>query len=124
MSNRIFVKNKKSNRIFEYKIINGIFENSIKLIEIKANINFIEFYCGRPSVYGNPYSHRENTLAKYKTSSIEESIKLYENNYIPLIKKEIDKIKEIYNDTHVCLTCFCVPNKCHVFTIANEILCS
>jgi hypothetical protein len=121
MKNKIFVKNKKSEKIYEFVIIQGIFEDFIQLIEIKNKIDYIEFYCGRPSIYGNPYSNKNNTLATYKTSSIEESIQLYKNNYLPSIKKEIDKIKIVYENNNICLTCFCVPQKCHVFEIAKNL---
>ena len=37
-------------------------------------------YIGRPSVFGNPYSHLDGTLAIYKTDSLEESIRKYEED--------------------------------------------
>lgn len=37
-----------------------------------------DVYIGRPSKWGNPYSHKDGTLAKFKTKTREESIVLYE----------------------------------------------
>lgn len=31
----------------------------------------------RPSKWGNPYSHKQNTLAKFKTKTRKESIEMY-----------------------------------------------
>lgn len=35
-------------------------------------------YIGRPSIFGNPFSHKKGTLAKYKVETVEEAVKCYE----------------------------------------------
>jgi hypothetical protein len=35
-------------------------------------------YVARPTKYGNPYSHKDGTLAKYKVETREEAIAKYE----------------------------------------------
>ncbi|NJO18555.1 MAG: DUF4326 domain-containing protein [Thioploca sp.] len=80
-----------------------------------------DVYIGRPSKWGNPFSHKDGTLAKFKTSSLEESIKKYEEwvlsqpDFIFSIKKELKgKV----------LGCWCAPKMCHGYIlarIANEI---
>lgn len=36
-----------------------------------------DVYCGRPGKWGNPFSHKEGTIAKYKVNTIEEAIESY-----------------------------------------------
>ena len=35
-------------------------------------------YVGRPTKWGNPYSHKDGTLAKYKVATVAEAIHAYE----------------------------------------------
>lgn len=35
----------------------------------------------RPSIYGNPYSHKDGTLARFKTSSKKESILKFKEHF-------------------------------------------
>ena len=37
-----------------------------------------DVYIGRPSKWGNPFSHKSDTMAKFKVDSREEAIKNYE----------------------------------------------
>ena len=37
-----------------------------------------DVYIGRGSIYGNPYSHLENTKATFKVATREEAVKKYE----------------------------------------------
>lgn len=85
-----------------------------------GNIPSDAVYVGRPTKFGNPYSHLDKTIAKYKCSSRAEAIKLYEQwlttqpALIATIKKEL-KGKN--------LVCWCVPLACHadiLIKIANE----
>lgn len=36
-----------------------------------------DVYVGRPSKWGNPYSHKEGTLAEFKTNTRQEAIEAY-----------------------------------------------
>ena len=77
-------------------------------------------YIGRPSPYGNPWSHEEGTLAKFKVETRAESIQKYEEwirsqpEMMAMIKRELrGKV----------LSCWCVPRLCHghvLAWIANE----
>ena len=77
-------------------------------------------YIGRPTKWGNEYSHMSNTAAKFKVASREEAILAYEAKvksdpeFIAMIKAEL-KGKD--------LVCFCDPLPCHghvLLKIANE----
>jgi hypothetical protein len=65
----------------------------------------------RPSKWGNPYSSKENTLAKYKTKNRTESIEKY-REYITKGegKHLLDDLHELKNKR---LGCWCYPNPCH-----------
>ena len=77
-------------------------------------------YIGRPSVWGNPFSHLPNTLAKYKVNTRDEAVDSYEKMVLndPAL---IEKIKAELKGKH--LVCWCNPNRCHghiLKRIANE----
>lgn len=109
--NKIYIKNKKSNLIFEFVAGNLSYKpnpDSCKLIEVH-----------RPSVYGNPYSHLNNTFAKYKVKTRKEAIENYQKIYFPTIISNIKYIENIFEKYNICLVCWCVPYACHAMVIAN-----
>lgn len=79
------------------------------------------YYIGRPSILGNPYSHiKGETLASFVVKTREEAIDQY-NHYFDVMyngniqfKKMIDEIYEKYkNGIDVYLECYCSPLRCH-----------
>ena len=73
-----------------------------------------DVYIGRNPKYGdpkwgNPYSHLEGTLAKYKVDTREEAIEKYEE-YLRSNKAMMDSIMEL--DGKI-LGCHCKPKACH-----------
>jgi Domain of unknown function (DUF4326) len=79
-----------------------------------------DVYIGRPSKWGNPFTHKDGTLAEYKVSSREEAVQAYEEwllkqpELIAMVKQELrGKI----------LGCWCAPLACHgdvLARLANE----
>jgi hypothetical protein len=75
---------------------------------------------GRPSPFGNPYSHLPNTLAKYRVNTREEAVKSYEN-YLPSAYHNDPKIYALIHEIavrvmmgkNVNLVCYCKPKSCH-----------
>ena len=71
-----------------------------------------DVYIGRPSAYGNPYSHLPGTLAKYQVATRQEAVERYrewiflpENAHLrALIKKNLKGKR---------LGCWCKPLACH-----------
>ena len=47
-----------------------------KVVHIKKEP--YDVYIGRPSIWGNPYSHKEDTLAEFKVRDRKESIEKFE----------------------------------------------
>ena len=79
-----------------------------------------DVYIGRPSIWGNPFSHKEGTLAKYKVATIEEAIKRYEE-WLLKQPKLVRHAKLVLKGK--VLGCWCKPGPCHgdvLARIANE----
>ena len=68
-----------------------------------------DIYIGRPSIWGNPFSHKEGTLAEFKVSSRKEAIEEYEK-YLLGSQELMDKLHELKGKT---LGCWCKPSSCH-----------
>jgi len=77
-------------------------------------------YCGRGSDFGNQYSHKNNTLAKYKVKTRKEAIDNFTHDLVrnpTLLAKVKDELKGKN------LLCYCKPLACHcdiLLEIANE----
>ena len=79
-----------------------------------------DVYIGRPSPWGNPFSEKKETLARYRTATREEAIQKYEEwlmaqpDVVELVKTELKgKV----------LGCWCHPKSCHgdvLARVANE----
>ena len=89
-----------------------------------------DFYAGRPSVLGNPYSHiPKGTLAKYVVKSREESISKHREDFYNRIetdkslKGEVSKlVNHLKENGEINLICFCAPLSCHCDTIKEYLL--
>lgn len=68
-----------------------------------------DVYIGRGSVWGNPYSHKEGTLAEHVVSSRSEAIKKYEE-YLLANEELMGRLHELKGKT---LGCWCKPKSCH-----------
>lgn len=68
-----------------------------------------DVYVGRGSKWGNPYSHKEGTLAEFFVSSRSEAIAKYEE-YLLSNKDLMNSLGELRGKT---LGCWCKPKSCH-----------
>lgn len=68
-----------------------------------------DVYIGRPSKWGNPYSHKEGTLAEFKVANRAEALEKYEK-YLLENETLFNSLIELKGKT---LGCWCKPNKCH-----------
>lgn len=66
-------------------------------------------YVGRPSKWGNPYSHKMDTLAVFKTASRKDSVASYER-YLLSNEQLMEDLHELKFKT---LVCWCHPKPCH-----------
>lgn len=68
-----------------------------------------DVYIGRPSKWGNPFSHLDDTLAEFKVATREQAIEKY--------RKWIQTQPQLLADLHELkgkvLGCWCCPQACH-----------
>lgn len=69
-----------------------------------------DVYIGRPSIWGNPFSHRPETLAKFRVENRDQAIARYEE-YILGRPDLISLAKSVLRGK--ILGCFCKPLACH-----------
>lgn len=92
-----------------------------------------DFYVGRGSVLGNPFTGSKNikeTKALYQCSSREEAVEKYREYLLEKIQNkdiaicnELNKIyQKVKNNEKVFLVCFCKPKMCHGDVIRDIIL--
>jgi len=70
-----------------------------------------DVYIGRPSKWGNPYSHKEGTTAEYKVTSRDKAIDSY-RHYI-LYGAGQHLLKDLHELEGKVLGCWCKPKRCH-----------
>jgi hypothetical protein len=88
------------------------------------------YYIGRPSVLGNPFTHNgvKTNLAKLAFKTREDAIAAYDKYFDTMYGKDdeftkaFDEIYEHYkNGEDIYLQCFCKPLACHGDIIANKL---
>ena len=76
-------------------------------------------YIGRPSKWGNPFSHMDSTLAQFKVSSRDEAVEAY-RNWLVNDSGLLGDLGELRGKD---LVCWCAPAKCHgdiLMELANK----
>ena len=76
-------------------------------------------YVGRPTKWGNPFSHQNGTLARFKVDTREEAIEKFRNMVWEDDALQNEIIMELRGKD---LVCWCVPKPCHadvLLEIAN-----
>lgn len=68
-----------------------------------------DVYIGRPSPFGNPYSHKAGTLAKYRVKSRKEAIEKFERYLL----SSPDLLEKLHDLKGKRLGCWCHPMACH-----------
>lgn len=78
------------------------------VVNIKTGEPF-DVFVGRPSKWGNIYSHLPRTAAKFKTKTREEAIEKYR----AYLLSRPDLLADIEELRGKRLGCFCAPLACH-----------
>ncbi len=81
-----------------------------KVVNCKSSEPF-EVYIGRPSKWGNPYSHLPNTAAIYRAQSRAEAIKKFEEWITKGSGKHL--LADLHELKGKTLGCHCKPLACH-----------
>ena len=76
-----------------------------------------DIYIGRPSLWGNPFSHKDGTLAEFKISNRAEAIQKYEE----WILTQPQLMGSLYKLKGKTLGCWCSPKPCHGHVLARLI---
>ena len=79
-------------------------DNITKVVNLKHGVHY-DVYIGRPSIWGNPYSHKEGTLAKFKVNSVAEALEKY-RAYLLNNAELMRQLSELKGKT---LGCWCMP---------------
>ena len=74
-----------------------------------------DVYIGRPSIWGNPFSHKEGTKAQFKVSSRQEAVEKF-HEWILTKPELLARVKELRGKT---LACWCKPLACHGDVLAE-----
>lgn len=81
-------------------------------------------YVGRPTKWGNPYSHMDGTLAKYKVATRDEAVDAYEALLLRWFAEDPEAKKRLQAELRgKDLVCWCAPARCHADVLlkyANE----
>ena len=94
----------------------------------KPEVGKVDVYCGRGSVLGNPFSHKEGTKAKYVVESRDEAVDAYRSYFKTQMETNVEFLKEmrriyrIARKQEVNLICYCAPLKCHCNVIKGFML--
>lgn len=69
-----------------------------------------DVYIGRPSIWGNPFTHlKGRTAAKFQVNSREEAIEKYEE----WLKQQPELMARLHELKGKVLGCWCHPQSCH-----------
>ena len=78
-----------------------------------------DVYVGRPTFWGNPWTHKDNTTADFNVCSSGDAVQcfkdwLYGTKFTDILQdkrqKIIDNIHTLQNKT---IACWCSPESCH-----------
>ena len=93
-----------------------------------AEVGKVDIYCGRGSVLGNPFSHKEGTTAKYVVGSRDEAVEAYREHFKTQMEtnteflNEMRRIYRIARKSEVNLICYCAPLRCHCDVLRGFLL--
>jgi hypothetical protein len=76
---------------------------------VHCKVEPYDIYIGRPSPWGNPFTHKPGTLAKFQVRSREEAVQAY-RNWIQTQPQLLARIVELKGKI---LGCWCKPQSCH-----------
>ena len=75
-----------------------------------------DVYIGRPSPWGNPFSHREGTLARFRVATREDAVAKFREWFLAQPELVARARRELKGKV---LGCWCKPAACHGDVIAQ-----
>ena len=76
---------------------------------VHAGRDEYDVYIGRPSKWGNPFSHKPSNLAEIKVATRQEAI----DKYREWIRSQPELMASLEELRGKRLGCWCVPEPCH-----------
>jgi len=71
-------------------------------------------YIGRPGPWGNPFSHKPETVARWKVNTRDEAVDFFEKLLEAKIKKTPGFLQNLIDELGgKSLICWCAPARCH-----------
>lgn len=80
-----------------------------------------DVYIGRPSIFGNPYSHQDSEIAEFKVSSRTEAIARFKTYFDERLDSDLEFRKQVRALKGKRLVCWCSPLRCHGDIIAKYV---
>lgn len=68
-----------------------------------------DIYIGRPSKWGNPFSHKDGTLAEYRVATRDEAVE----RYAEWVLEQPELVAALGELRGKVLGCWCKPARCH-----------
>lgn len=78
-----------------------------KVVNLKSEP--FDIFIGRPSKWGNPFTHLEHSLGEYKVESSDEAITKYKE----WIRTQPELMASLHELKGKTLGCYCKPKRCH-----------
>jgi hypothetical protein len=76
---------------------------------VHCKLDVFDVYIGRPSKWGNPFSHRPGGLAEFRVATREEAVARYKE-WIVTQPELMSALPSLQNKV---LGCWCSPRACH-----------
>lgn len=92
-----------------------VLTNSLTTVINKHHKDSYDIDIGRPSKWGNPYSHLNNTKAQYQVKTREEAIE----KYVDWIFTQRHLLADLHELKGKVLGCYCSPAACHGNVLAG-----
>lgn len=74
-----------------------------------------DVYIGRPSKWGNPFSHKEGTLAEFGVASRDAAV----DAYTTWVMAQPELLADLHELRGKTLGCWCKPKRCHGDVLAR-----
>ena len=87
----------------------GLVDNKLHTQVVHCKKSDYDIYIGRPSKWGNPFSHRNGTSAEFRVGSRSEAIQKYEE----WILNQPELMADLIELRGKVLGCWCSPKPCH-----------
>lgn len=84
-----------------------------KVVHMKRDPYDVYVGRGRGSRWGNPFSHKDDTLAQFKVATVEEAIEQYRSWLWSQLKSGDITLTDLAALSGKTLGCWCAPGPCH-----------